>query len=88
MLTSLSLLTTYLFNPSTKFKTALTSDVGLKAFSVLFEAKVEVVKFLYVEFLFLVCNGLSLKMKIENQLFTMLKFISEGSWVQTPYLPS
>ena len=33
---SVCLLTIHLFNPSTKFKTALTSDVGLKAFSVLF----------------------------------------------------
>ena len=29
-------------------------------------------------------DGLSLKMNLENKLFTMLKSVSEGPWVQTP----
>ena len=46
--------------------------------------KVETLKRVYIFFSLLVCDGLSLKMRLENKLFTMLKPVSEGPWVQTP----
>ena len=39
-------------------------------------------------FSLLVCDGLPLKMRLENKLFTMLKPASEGPWVQTPNFPN
>ena len=39
-------------------------------------------------FSLLACNGKLMKMRFENQLFTMLKSVSEGSWVQTSNFPS
>ena len=53
-----------------------------------FQMKVETLKRVYIFFSLLVCDGLSLKMNLENKLFTMLKSVSEGSWVQTPNFPS
>ena len=53
-----------------------------------FQMKVETLKRVYIFFSLLVCNGLSLKMRLENKLFTMLKPVSEGPWVQTPNFPN
>ena len=50
--------------------------------------KVETLKRVYIFFSLLVCDGLSLKMRLENKLFTMLKPISEGAWVQNPNFPN
>ena len=50
--------------------------------------KVETLKRVYIFFSLLVCDGLSLKMRLENKLFTILKSVSEGLWVQTPNFPN
>ena len=45
-------------------------------------------KRVYIFFSLLVCDGLSLKMRLKNKLFTFLKPVSKGPGVQTPNFPN